>query len=92
MKNSMTTKSSLIEFPCDFQIKIIGKNSDSFYDEIAEIARKHHSDFNDSLTKSQRSEQGNYLAITITVHAHNQGSLDALYRELTQHPDVKMVL
>ncbi len=88
----MTEKTSLIEFPCDFQIKIIGTKSPAFFDEIIAIARKHNANFNESLTTSQDSAKGNYQAITITVHALDQATLDDLYRELTKHPDIKMVL
>jgi putative lipoic acid-binding regulatory protein len=88
----MTDKSSLIEFPCEFLIKIIGKKTKVFLDEITALVRKHYPDFDESNLTSQLSAQGNYQAISITVNAQDQQTLDALYRDLTQHPDVKMVL
>jgi hypothetical protein len=88
----MTDKNSLMEFPCHFPIKIIGKNHPEFATDIDVILRKHFPTTPADAITSQLSLQGNYLAITITVHAHNQASLDALYHELTQHPDIKMVL
>lgn len=88
----MTEKQSLIEFPCDFLIKIIGNNHAAFELEIINIAKKHFPDTKDAAITTQLSQQGNYLSISITVFATDQDTLDALYRELTQHPDIKMVL
>ena len=88
----MKNDRSLMEFPCDFQIKIIGINNDSFEKEIISIALDHFPETKDTAIKSQLSQQGNYLAISITLHVHNQMTLDALYAELTKHPDSKMVL
>ena len=88
----MKKEKSLMEFPCDFQIKIIGQNKESFAIEIMDIARKHFPALEDSSVRSQLSQQGSFLAITITVYVLDQMSLDALYQELTKHPDIKMVL
>jgi len=88
----MTDTTTFMEFPCDFQIKIIGKNAGSFVSEIAAIVHKHYPNFKDTDIRTQASKQANYLALTVTVHALNQITLDALYTELTKHPDIKMVL
>jgi uncharacterized protein len=88
----MTDNPSLMEFPCDFPIKIIGENSTTFLTSITNVVHQH---FPEQLTHSicsQPSKQGNYLAITATVKAHDQKSLDALYLDLTKHPGIKMVL
>ena len=81
-----------MEFPCDFQIKVIGVNKDSFTPEITAIARKYYPKTEDAAIRQQPSGKGNYLALTLTVHAQDQKTLDALYSELTKHPDIKMVL
>lgn len=86
------TKSTLMEFPCHFPIKIIGINSEVLLDEIKEITKKHFVDFKEEHLTHKVSQKNNYLAITITVFAKDQEMLDALYQELTKHPDVKMVL
>ncbi len=88
----MTSDETLIEFPCDFQIKIIGKNSLLFAAEILTIARKHFPKLQDAAMSTRPSQHGNYLAISLNVYAQNQITLDALYLELTMHPDIKMVL
>ncbi len=88
----MTDKESLIQFPCHFPIKIIGKNSKDFADEIKAIAIKHFPETADSAIVFQKSHKGNYLSVTITIYVHSKEALDALYGELTKHPDIKMVL
>lgn len=88
----MTENNSLMQFPCDFPLKIIGKNSDEFLNDINEIVRKHFPIAIEVTIQSNMSQQGNFLAITATVRAYDQATLDALYQELTKHPDIKMVL
>ena len=86
------TPQSLIHFPCDFSIKIIGKNTESFETDILSIAQKHYPNLADGDIRSQLSQQGKYRSFNITVHATDQTTLDALYQELTKHPDANMVL
>ena len=70
----------------------MGKTEDSFEDAVLEIARKHIPDLKDSAVSINPSSNGNYTAITITFTAENQEQLDALYTELSKHPEVIMVL
>ncbi|BCA95697.1 UPF0250 protein [Legionella antarctica] len=86
------TKSTAIEFPCLFPIKVIGTNSKVFLDEIRKITQNHYSGFQEEHLTHKVSQKNNYLAITITILAENQEMLDALYQELSKHPHVKMVL
>lgn len=88
----MTKKTSLIEYPCDFTIKIIGTKSSTFEEEIRQIIYKHFANGRAIEITTKNSKQNNYLAISATVHAKSQEDLDALYMELTKHPDAKMVL
>ncbi len=84
--------SDLITFPSDFPIKIIGEVTTAFEADILAIARKHHPELSDDAIQRKTSAKGNYLAISITVRAVSQAALDALYDDLSKHPDVKMVL
>lgn len=86
------TPQTFMTFPCLFPIKIIGNNHATFVAEITALARRHFSDLKDEHIRVQASNKAQYIAITITVLAHDQISLDALYSELSQHPDSKMVL
>lgn len=83
---------SLIEFPCDFPIKIMGLRTESFAQMVLEIVLVHAPDFDASRMTKQPSSQGKYLSLTCTIHAQSREQLDALYRALSSHPAVKLVL
>ena len=83
---------SLLEFPCEFPIKIMGLARDDFAQTILEIVRRHAPDF-DGATMEMRSSSGaKYLSLTCTIHATSKAQLDELYRELSKHEMVKIVL
>lgn len=88
----MTEQTTLMQFPCDFPIKIIGHATPSFLMEITHIIKQHYPATLDNAITHKPSQNGKYLSITATVHAQNQAELDALYQALTRHPDIKMVL
>jgi putative lipoic acid-binding regulatory protein len=83
---------SLIEFPCDFPIKIMGARRDDFAQTVVEIVLRHAPGFAAETVEMRASSSGNYLSVTCTVRAESKAQLDALYRELSGHPLVKMVL
>lgn len=82
----------VIEFPCEFPIKVVGINSQGFFEEIKRITESHFPGFSTEKMTFNASKNNNYLAITVVVLAQNQDSLDAFYRQLSNHPQVKMVL
>lgn len=88
----MTEEKKLMEFPCDFRIKIIGTHKPTFLTEMMEITRKHFPDTKNHAARTQESQQSNFLSVTITLYVEKKTTLDLLYQELTQHPDVKWVL
>jgi hypothetical protein len=83
---------SLIEFPCDFPIKVMGASRDGFAQAICELVARHAPDFDPASVAMRPSKAGNYLSLTCTVRATSKAQLDALYRDLTGHPWVKIVL
>ena len=83
---------SLLEFPCAFPIKIMGRRQDGFAQAIAEIVCRHAPDFDAATLEMRTSSAGNYLSVTATVHATSREQLDDLYRELVAQPMVAMVL
>ena len=85
-------KDSLIEYPSRFPIKVMGAKVDGFVHAVTEIARRFDPTFDASTVELRNSSQGNYLGITITVTATSREQLDDLYRALTSHPMVKVVL
>lgn len=84
--------SSPIQFPCDFAVKAMGKNDDTFKEVVNAAIATHFPEFDLSTLKERPSKDSTYLAITATVHASSQSELDALYTELTANPQVLMAL
>jgi len=83
---------TLLEFPCDFPLKIMGKAEEGFAQEICGIVLRHSPDFDAATVEMRTSKAGNYLSLTCTVRATSKAQLDALYLDLTKHPLVKVVL
>ncbi len=82
---------SLIEYPCAFPIKIMGKG-EGFANSIQAIVCEHDPEFEASSMEIRMSREGKYLSLTCTVKATSRTQLDALYRALCDHPQVVMVL
>ena len=85
-------RQSLIEYPCDFPIKVMGARVDGFAQAVIEVVLRHAPDFEPAGAEMRPSSKGNYLAVTCTFRAVSQVQVDAMYRELTAHPRVKVVL
>ena len=83
---------SLLAFPCDFPIKIMGQTQPGFAQSILGVVLRHAPDFDAATMEMRNSRQGKYLSLTVTVRATSREQLDELYRELCDHPMVKMVL
>ena len=83
---------SLIEYPSQFPIKVMGLKAEGFVDAIAHVAQQFDPGFNASTIEQRPSKGGNYLGLTITFRATSREQLDELYRTLTTHPMVKVVL
>lgn len=83
---------SLIVYPSDFPIKIMGAMHDAFAQTMLELVLGHDPSFDASKMEMRPSAKGNYLSITITVRAVSRTQLDDLYRALSSHPMVKVVL
>ncbi len=88
----MTEPPSLLEFPCDFPIKIMGRREDGYAQAVLAIVQRHAPDFDGATVEMRASKQGGYLSLTCTLRATSRAQLDALYRELSAHPLVKVVL
>ncbi len=85
-------KDSLIQFPCDFMIKVIGKLNSTFEELVINIVLRHYPD-TDLLKMTKRpSRDHHFVTITLTVPAKNKAELDALYQELSNTKSVLFVL
>lgn len=83
---------SLIEYPSDFPIKIMGLMQDQFAQTMLELVTLHDPEFHAGKMDMRPSSAGKYLALTVTVRATSREQLDNLYRALSSHPMVKVVL
>ena len=83
---------SLIEFPCDFPIKVMGATQEGFAQAVLEVVIRYAPGFDAATMQMRPSKAGNYLSLTCTVRATSKAQLDALYSALTAHPMVKIVL
>jgi len=85
-------RDELMQFPMDFPIKVMGKRVDTFADEVVAVVLAHAPGFDPATIEMRVSRNGNYLSLTATIRAESRQQLDALYRELSSHPLVKVVL
>jgi putative lipoic acid-binding regulatory protein len=83
---------SLLTFPCAFPIKIMGRTQDGFAQAIVDVVQRHAPDYDPRTLEMRASTAGRYLSLTCTINAVSRDQLDDLYRELSAHPMVTMVL
>ena len=82
----------LLAFPCEFPIKIMGLTQKGFAQAVIEVVVRHAPDFDPATMEMRPSREGKYLSLTCTIRAVSREQLDALYRDLCDHPMVTMVL
>lgn len=86
------TEETLLEFPCDFPIKIMGRESDAFQALARSLVEKHTGPLADERVVSALSRNSAFVSVTVTVVAQSQQQLDDIYREVTSNDDVLMAL
>jgi uncharacterized protein len=85
-------RTSLIEFPCSFPIKVMGIAEPDFSEQIVAVVHQMKPDFDTSTIEKRPSKTGKYMGLTVYVNVNHQQELDAIYLALTHHPLVKVVL
>jgi len=83
---------SLIQYPSAFPIKVMGENAEGFVHAVTEIARRFDPEFDAATVELRPSSGARYLGVTVTITATSREQLDELYRTLSTHPMVKVVL
>ena len=83
---------SLIEYPSQFPIKVMGAHVEGFVEAITTVALQFDPGFDAATIEQRPSKGGNYLGLTITITATSREQLDELYRTLSTPPMVKVVL
>jgi uncharacterized protein len=83
---------TLLAYPTDFPIKVLGRRQAGFAQTVVDIVKRHAPDFDAATLEMRASREATYLSLTLTIRATSREQLDALYRELCDHPMVTMVL
>jgi hypothetical protein len=83
---------TLLEFPCQFPIKVMGKANLEFDLLVMDIVQQHVTSPEKTRLHSKPSKNGTYLAVTVTIEATSKAQLDAIYQQLSLHPLVLMAL
>ena len=86
------SQETLIEFPCDFPIKVMGETHVNFTDEVIKAIQKQLPSFDAGNIEMRGSSGGKYISLTCTVYVISKPQLDNIYRALSSHPMVKVVL
>jgi hypothetical protein len=88
----MDPKDSLIDYPSDFPIKVMGPAHEDFAATIVDVVLEFDPTFHVGRMEQRPSSKGNYMGLTVVVRATSREQLDDLYRALSEHPMVKVVL
>jgi hypothetical protein len=83
---------SLIKYPCNFPIKVMGKNHPDFKPAVVMVCKQFDPQFNYSEIEERISKANNYLGLTVNINATSREQLDEIYRTLSTHPLVSVVL
>lgn len=86
------TAAPLIDFPCEFPIKVMGEMQDAFSETMIRLIQTIVPTFSASHVDMRASSGGKYISLTCTVHVVSQEQLDTIYRLLSSHPHVKFAL
>lgn len=82
----------VMEFPCDFPIKMLGRDQPGFREAALGVVARHAGEIAEENVRVSSSRRGNFLSITVTIRATSRGQLDAIYRDLTAHEQVLVAL
>ena len=83
---------SLLKFPCEFPIKMMGRDTPEFRETARSLVEKHTGPIDDAAINDALSRNGNFVSITITVNATSQEQLDDIYRDVSSHDAILMAL
>ena len=86
------SQESAIEFPCEFPIKMMGRDTPAFRETMRTLVEGHAGAVDDSRVQSTVSPNGRFVSVTITITATSQQQLDAIYHDVSAHADVLMAL
>jgi len=83
---------SLIEFPCDFKLKAMGKSSPTLVDTVFNITQKYAPDVTRDNITLKDSKGKKFISVNITIYATSLEQVHAIYGDLKKHPEILMTL
>jgi uncharacterized protein len=83
---------SLLEFPCDFPLKVMGRREAGFREVVVSLVERYAGPVAEERVRLRESRDGNFVSLTVLVRAESQAQLDAIYTALSEHDQVLMVL
>jgi putative lipoic acid-binding regulatory protein len=88
MSEDKPEQEQLLQFPCSFPIKVMGRDENAFKDTVVQMVQKHTGKISDGNIRVAPSRKGNFVSITITINAESQQQLDDIYGDLSACDDV----
>lgn len=92
VKETDKVNDTLLKFPCDFTIKVFGMATDEFEATVLTLVHQYAPNLSGRAIQSRKSENGKYLALSITIHVDSKEQLDQIYQALSASPQVLMAL
>ena len=89
---SDSSEETLLEFPCRFPIKMMGRDGGDFRRVAIDLVESHVGKLPDESIKTTTSRRGTFLSVTVTIEAESQEQLDNIYRALTDHEEILVAL
>ena len=88
----MNESDTLLQFPCSFPIKMMGRADTEFSDIAVRLIEQHVGIVEENSIQTTQSRNGNFLSVTVTIDAQSQELLDSIYNDLSNHEDILVVL
>ena len=88
----MNESDTLLQFPCSFPIKMMGRADAEFSDIAVRLIEQHVGIVAQNSIQTTQSRNGNFLSVTVTIDAQSQEQLDSIYNDLSNHEDILVVL
>jgi len=89
---SLKKGQEVMTFPCAYALKVLGKQQTDFDALVVSIIRAHKIPLTEGAVSCRHSKNKRYLSVTVNFTAESRAQLDALYQDLCDHPQIKMVL
>ena len=81
-----------LNFPCEYPVKVIGRDEDNFLAFVIELVSRHVPDLALENFTTKTSSGGKYLSVSVTFIAQSRAQVDALYQEFGNHTRIKVAM